>query len=81
MLNCACCILLNGFFKNDYLTESCSFSKSDDVQWVAVDGNASYDRYFVIRSKANAHINVFLTAEPVVIMHWKVSLIFQTVLR
>ena len=61
------------------MTESYLLSKTDDVQWVAVRGNAFYDRYFVIRSKANVHINVFLTVEPVVIMHWKASFTFQTV--
>ena len=33
------------------------------------------------RRKANVHFNVFLTVEPVVIMHWKASFTFQTVLQ
>ena len=82
MLNCACCILLSDLFLEERLFDCIIlFSKSNDVQWMAVNGKASYDRYFVIRSKANVHINVFLTAEPVVIMHWNTSFTFQTVLR
>ena len=33
------------------------------------------------RRKANVHFNVFLTVEPVVIMHWKASFTFQAVLQ
>lgn len=82
MLNCACCLLLSGLFLEERLFDCIIlFSKSNDVQWMAVNGKASYDRYFVIRSKANVHFSVFLTVEPVVIMHWKTSFTFQTVLQ
>ena len=33
--------------KDDYLIESCLFSKSDDVQWMAVNGFAFYDLHLL----------------------------------
>ena len=87
MLNCACCILFSGlllkerlFAKERLFDWIILFSKSNDVQWVAVNGDAFYDRRLVIRSKANVHFNVFLTVEPVVIMHWNTSFTFWTIL-